>query len=118
MRRFIVIVVLLVASLFTATPANAWWHRHWGWGHHHWGYRGWGYRGWGGAGVVTAMAGAIHTLRIDDGAGAIHITVDFMAAASTIRLTIRDTRRGLAATTTAAVPPARPWDWVIRPLAC
>jgi hypothetical protein len=63
MRRLIVILVLLIATLFTATPANAWWRHGWGWGggfrplwrathpfawHRGWGWRGYGYGGYGG----------------------------------------------------------------------
>jgi hypothetical protein len=47
MRRFIAAVVLILATLAFATPAEAGW-RHWrcGWGG--WGWRGCGWRGWGG----------------------------------------------------------------------
>ena len=56
MQRWIAVVTLLVASLLSATPAEAFHHRHFGWGggwgggwgHRGWGYGGYGYRGWGG----------------------------------------------------------------------
>jgi hypothetical protein len=49
MRRLIAILVLLVATLVSATPAEAF-HRHWGW-RGGWGHPGWGHRGWGWGGV-------------------------------------------------------------------
>lgn len=48
MQRLIAVVVLLVATLVSATPAEAF-HRHWGW-RGGWGHAGWGHRGWGGYG--------------------------------------------------------------------
>jgi hypothetical protein len=51
MRRMIAAAILVTATLLAATPADAFWHHHWGrcgWG----GYRGygWGGYGWGGYG--------------------------------------------------------------------
>jgi len=48
MQRMITAAVLIVASLFAAQPANAFWHHRWGcgWGRYG-GWGGYGYRGWG-----------------------------------------------------------------------